>query len=130
MATATKGAIPLTEAELVEETLKRLPGFTKNQVRQVVSALKEEIVDCVIQGYKVGLSGVVSFEPYVKAGRKKGSVVRNPFDGTTRTLRADEPDKFMLKVKRSSAVTKKFPTLRTAAGRTLHDQLYKKPAKR
>jgi nucleoid DNA-binding protein len=126
---ASNGAVPLSEAELIEETVKRLPGFTKNQVRQVVTALKEEIVDCVTQGYKVGLSGIVAFEPTVKAGRKKGTVVHNPFDGTSKTLRADEPDKFVLKVRRSTAIGKKFPTLRTAAGRELHEQLYKAPAK-
>jgi nucleoid DNA-binding protein len=126
---ASNGAIPLSEAELIEETVKRLPGVTQSQMRKMLTALKEEIVDCVTQGYKVSLSGVASFEPTVKAGRKKGTVVHNPFDGTSKTLRADEPDKFVLKVKKSSAISRKFPTLRTAAGKELHDRLYVEPAK-
>ena len=124
---ATKGAIPLTEAELIEETAKRLPGLTSNQVRSVFKALKDEIVDCVTSGYKINLVGIASFEPTVKAGRKKGTVVNNPFDGTSKTLRADEPDKFVLKVKKSGALTAKFPTMRTKDGQALHAQLYVKP---
>src|SRR5262245_36893605 len=123
------GAIALSEAEFIEETVKRLPGFTQSQVRKVVTALKEELVDCVTQGYKVSLSGIASFEPVVKPGRKKGTVVHNPFNGTSKTLRSDEPDKFMLRVKKSPAVSRKFPSIKTAAGKELHGRLYKKPAK-
>jgi nucleoid DNA-binding protein len=127
MASNNGGAIALSEAELIEETVKRLPDMTASQMRKVLTALKEEIVDCVTQGYKVSLSGIVSLEPTVKAGRKKGTVVHNPFDGTSKTLRADEPDKFVLKVRRSSSISNKFPTLRTADGKALHDRLYVKP---
>jgi nucleoid DNA-binding protein len=125
MAASTKsGAISLSESEFIEETAKRLNGsFTTGQVKQVVSALKEELVDCVTQGYKVTLQGIVSFEPVVKAGRAKGTVVRNPFDGTSKKLRSAEPDKFVLKVKRSPAVSKRFPTIKSASGKALYERL-------
>ncbi len=120
---AKKGAIPLTEAELIAEVHTRIEndggGIPKATVTAVVKALKAEMVDCLINGYKVGLSGVFSLTPTAKAGRKKGTVVRNPFDGSTKTLRSDEPDKFKVKAKASPAVLKEFPGVRSAAGADL-----------
>lgn len=154
MAKTKKGAKPLSEAELFEEVAKRLGnGFipaavvkrlasddaddkqdadTATIVRAVVRALKEEIVDCVIQGYSINLTGLAAFEPVVKAGRKKGTIVRNPFDpdAKPKTLKADEPDKFALKVKKSASVGAKFPSLRSTDGQSLHEQLYVKPKKK
>lgn len=121
MATATKGAIPLTEAELINEIHTRVgDSFTHSQVSTVVKAAKAEIIDCLANGYKVNLSGLLILTPTAKAGRKKGTKVRNPFDGTTKTLRADEPDKFKIKARVSpSVVTKNFPTTRTQKGQDL-----------
>lgn len=121
MATATKGAIPLTEAELINEIHTRVgDAFTHSQVSTVVKAAKAEIIDCLANGYKVNLSGLLILTPTAKAGRKKGTKVRNPFDGTIKTLRADEPDKFKIKARVSpSVVTKNFPTTRTQKGQDL-----------
>lgn len=126
MATATtKGAIPLTEAELINEIHTRVgDGFTHSQVSTIVKGLKAEVIDCLANGYKVNLSGLLILTPTAKPGRKKGTVVRNPFDGTTRKLRADEPDKFKIKARVSpSVVNKNFPTTRTQTGQELIKQL-------
>lgn len=123
-----KGATPLTEGELIEETLKRVDGLSKAQVRAVVKALKEEIADCVQNGYKVSLTGLLTITPRSKPGRKKGTKVRNPFDGTEKTLRSDEPDKFVVKAKMSSTVASGFPSVKSQAGAALVKQLA--PAKK
>lgn len=132
MAATKKGAKPLSEAEFIEEITKRLDtsggGLSKAQVKSVVKALKEEAIDCVSNGYKITLSGLLTLTPVAKAGRKKGTKVRNPFDGTEKTLRADEPDKFKVKAKVSSAVLKEFPSAKKAEGQELLKQLT--PAKK
>lgn len=125
-----KGATPLTEGELIEEVVGRLDGagLSKSQVRDVVKALKAEIADCLQNGYKVSLTGLLTITPRSKPGRKKGTKVRNPFDGTEKTLRADEPDKFVIKAKVSSSVAAGFPSVKSQAGAALVKQLA--PAKK
>jgi nucleoid DNA-binding protein len=128
-----KGPQPLTEAEFIVELGKRLEAsgtlLSAADLRAVVKGLKAEAIDCLANGYKVTLSGFATFVPVAKAGRKKGTVVRNPFDGSTRTLRADEPDKFRVKARASgSIVSKHFPTARTQQGKDLLAQLT--PAKK
>lgn len=124
-----KGATPLTEAQFIEEVTTRLDGeVTKAQVRAVVKAIKDEAIDCLANGYKVTLSGLLTLTPTAKPGRKKGTVVRNPFDGSTKTLRADEQDKFKVKAKVSGSVVTAFPGVRSANGQALVKQL--KPAKK
>lgn len=119
-----KGAQPLSESELVDEVVDRLEDFSKAQVKNVVKALKEEIADCLANGYKVSLSGLLTLTPTAKPGRKKGTKVRNPFDGTEKTLRTDEPDKFKVKAKVSSSiVNKQFPSVKSKAGQELLAQL-------
>ena len=152
MAKVKKGAKPLTEADVFEEIAKRLGSdfipsaiikrlasdgeLSHNDsvtvIRTVVRGLKDEMIDCIVQGYKVSLTGLASFEPVVKAGRKKGTEVRNPFkpDEPPKVLRADEPDKFALKISKSPAVGAKFPTLKSSAGKELHDLLYVAPKKK
>ena len=127
-----KGPIPLNESDLVHEIGLRLPGTPESQIRKFLTAFKDEVTDCIISGYKVNLTGLCSFEPVVKAGRKKGTQIRNPFkpDEPPKTLRADEPDKFMVKIKKSPSLTAKFPTVRSGAGQDLHEQLAGKPRAR
>jgi nucleoid DNA-binding protein len=114
-----KGPLPLSEAELIDETLKRLEGVSRAQVRDVVKALKAEIADCLSSGYKVSLTGLLTLTPSAKPGRKKGTKVRNPFDGTEKTLRSDEPDKFRIKAKVSSTIANAFPSTRSKDGQAV-----------
>jgi hypothetical protein len=90
----------------------------------------EEAHDCLANGYVVTIPGLVKLTPAVKAGRKKGTTVRNPFAGTEKKLRADEPDKFVLRVSKSSAIIKKFPKITTTRGKELHSLLADKPKKK
>jgi len=133
----TKWPKALSESEFIEEALKRMDGrlpadfagmsdAAKTKVmRAALTAFKEELVDCVTQGYKVNLTGVASFEPVVKLGRPKGTVVTNPFkpDAKPKTLNADEPDKFAVKIGKSSAFTAAFPSLKSADGKELYAKL-------
>ena len=117
------GAVRLSEGDFIHEVQKRVPELTEGQVRKVVTALKAEVIDCVTNGYTVPLTGLVTFEPTAKPGRKKGTVVRNPFDGTEKTLRADEPPVFGAKVKRSPSIKGKFPSIKSADGKALYKAL-------
>jgi nucleoid DNA-binding protein len=125
---AKKGALPLSEAGFVEEVTNRA-GLSRAVVKQVVKALKEEAADCLSNGYKVQLSGLVTLEPQAKAGRKKGTVVRNPFDGTEKKLKSDESDKFKVKAKASPSIAKTFPSVKSKQGQELLKQLAKPKAK-
>lgn len=120
---AKQGATPLSESEFVDEVLKRLDGMSKADVRKVLSAIKAEVVDCVSSGYRVTLSGLVSFTPRSKPGRAKGTVVRNPFDGSEKKLRSDEPDKFVVKAKASSSIASAFPSVKSKDGQELIKRL-------
>ena len=127
---ATKrGPKPLSEAELIDETTARA-GMARSEVRKVVKALKEEIADCLTNGYKVSLTGLVTFEPQAKPGRKKGTVVRNPFDGSEKKLKSDEPDKFKVKARASGTIANGFPSVKSKAGQELLKQLAKPKAKK
>jgi nucleoid DNA-binding protein len=116
-------ATNLSESDFAAELAKRLPWATDAQVKKFIKAFKEEVTECVNAGYKVSLSGLLSIEPIAKPGRKKGTVVRNPFDGSEKTLRADEPPKFAVKVKRSPSIAKGFPSIKTNDGKQLYMDL-------
>lgn len=117
-------AQPLTFAEFKAEVEKRLDGaVSKADIARVFNAFVEEAQDCLVNGYVVSVPGLFKATPVVKAGRKKGTVVRNPFEGTEKTLRADEPDKFVVRLSKSSALLGKFPSVKTAAGKDLHATL-------
>lgn len=103
---------------------------SKSAIDGVMKALTEEIIDCLSQGYKVTLPGVVTLEPQLKPGRKKGAVISNPFDGTSRTLRSDEPDKFIVKAKRSLSLHNHFPSIKSKAGIELAGVLKPKPKRK
>lgn len=119
-----RGPYVLTEANLIGEVTTRVGnGFSKAEVASIVKALKVEITECIQLGHKVTLNGLVVFTPVAKEGRKKGTVVRNPFDGTTKTLRADEPDKFAVKARVSAGVKDGFPSSKTQQGQALIKQL-------
>jgi nucleoid DNA-binding protein len=118
----------LTAAEFKEEVAKRLgDDISKATVNKVFAALVEEAHDCLVNGYVVTIPGLVKLTPAVKPGRKKGTVVKNPFAGTEKKLKADEPDKFVLRVSKSSSILKKFPKITTARGKELHGLLADKP---
>lgn len=116
---------PLTQAAFIDEVVARVDGISKSDVKRVIGAVVEELGDCISNGYKVNLGGIAIFEPRAKKGRKKGTKVRNPFDGTTKTLRADEPDKVTVKVRVGAALKNALPGPKTKDGQALVKQLLK-----
>lgn len=116
----------LTIADVKQEMIdNRLDGVSRKVVNDVVKALVEEVHDCLANGYKVTIPGLGTYEPVLKAGRKKGTVVRNPFNGTEKTLRSDEPDKFVVKVKKPQGIANRvgFPSLKSKNGQELAKRL-------
>lgn len=113
-------AHPLTEAQFAKELSKRLgDGVSDAQTREFLKAFKEEVTDCLINGYKVTLSGLVRFEPKYVAAKPKGELVRNPATGEMQKRAAAVPASFRAKAYASSAVTKFFPSIRTKTGQEL-----------
>lgn len=135
-----RGVESITESQLIEVLHARLQeevdnngsaaAITKAQTKTVIKALKEEIAFCLANGYKVSFSGLLTITPSAKKGRKKGTKVRNPFDGTVKTLRSDEPDKFVVKAKVSRSVLDYFPEPGTSDGDQLVKQLMPKRKRR
>jgi nucleoid DNA-binding protein len=118
----------VTFAAVKETLLDRVDGVSKAQVNHVLKELVEEVHDYLTSGYAVNIPGLGTWTPQVKPGRKKGDVVRNPFDGTERKLTKDEPDKFVVKVKKPSGIAERvFPSMKSKAGQELATQLSKKP---
>lgn len=121
---AQRGPISLSESDLAGLVATRVGnGFSKTDVSNVIKAIKAEISECMQQGYKVSLTGLVIFTPGVRAGKKKGQEVRNPATGETKTLTADQPPKFKVRATVSQPVIRGFPTLRSKAGQELLKQL-------
>lgn len=120
-------AKPLTHAEFIDEVVKRLDGeASKAEVKRLVTAVAEELGDCLANGYKVSIAGIGIFEPRAKKGRKKGTKVRNPFDQTVKTIKKDEPDKVTIKARPAGALKKALPDPAKADGIALAKQLLKK----
>lgn len=119
---ATK-AEALTQAQFNDEVLGRLEKdgqeISKSQYSRVLAAICDEAADCLANGYSISIGGLVKLEPRAKAGRKKGTVVRNPFDGSEKKLRADEPDKITIKARPLAKAKAQLPTPNSKAGKEL-----------
>ena len=122
---AKSKATPLTASEFASEVLNRLDGagYSRSDVKRIMDAIAEEAQDCIANGYSVPLLSLVKIEPVVKKGRKKGTVVRNPFDGTTKTLRSDESDSVKVKAKPLGKLKNALPSPKSKAGKELIDAL-------
>ena len=92
-----------TEGDFKNDVINRLgetrPDLSKADINAVFAALVESTQNDLASGYEVPLLGIVKLVPTFKAGRTKGTVVKNPFDGSEKTLKADEPDKVRIAVK-------------------------------
>ena len=116
----------LTYADFKLEVGKRLaanqPGaspISKATIDAVFKAFIEETVDCLSQGYKVSIPGLVKFGvAYVPAKRKGEMVI--PFGGGEPQPRAESvPAGFRAKAYASSAIKKAFPKMTAKAGKEL-----------
>lgn len=122
-------AEPLSHADFIEEVTSRLDGeLSKAQVRSCVKAVSEELADCLANGYKVNVSGIGIFEPRAKKGRKKGTLIRNPFDPDAKPKKVakDEPDKVTIKVRAGAGLKNALPDPKKADGVALAKKLLKK----
>ncbi len=71
----------MTKAELIEKVAKKI-GATKTDVKKIVDATVEEIMDSVTNGEKVGFAGFGTFYVSKRAAR----VGRNPRTGEKLTI--------------------------------------------
>ncbi|MDX6467956.1 MAG: Bacterial DNA-binding protein [Gaiellaceae bacterium] len=119
----------LTATEFVEGIAEQLDGeYSKADVKKVLGAVAAELQDCLASGYKVNISGIGRFEPRAKAGRKKGDLIRNPFDpeAPPKKVTADEPTKVVVKAFPAAALKNGMPGPKTKKGQDLAKTLLAK----
>jgi nucleoid DNA-binding protein len=128
------GAEALSEGQFVELVNERLGeaevSVNKADLRKIVTAVKDEIVDCIVNGYKVKLNGVASFEAKFVPEKKKGEPVRNPATGETAPRAKTTPAAFKGSVRVSPSIKAKFPPTKSSDGRDLAVRLVGKAAAR
>ena len=119
----------LTATEFIEGIAGQLDGeYSKADIKKVLGAIADELQGCLANGYKVNISGIGRFEPRAKAGRKKGDLIRNPFDPTAppKKVTADEPTKVVVKAFPAAALKNGMPGPKTKAGQDLAKTLLAK----
>jgi nucleoid DNA-binding protein len=119
----------LTATEFIDDVAKQLDGeYSKADVKKVLGALATTLQNCLADGYKVNLAGVGRFEPRAKAGRKKGDLIRNPFDpdAPPKQVTADEPTKVVVKAFPAAALKNGMPGPATTKGQDLAQALLAK----
>jgi nucleoid DNA-binding protein len=119
----------LTATDFIDGIATQLDGeYTKSDVKKVLVAVAAELQDCLANGYKVNITGIGRFEPRAKAGRKKGDLIRNPFDpdAPPKKVLADEPTKVVVKAFPAAALKNGMPGAKTKAGQDLASALLKK----
>src|SRR5260221_13680878 len=119
----------LTATEFIEGIANQLDGeYSKADIKKLLVAVADELQDCLANGYKVNIAGIGRFEPRAKAGRKKGDLIRNPFDpdAPPKKVTADEPTKGVVKAFPAAALKNGMPGAETAKGQALANTLLAK----
>ncbi|SRR6267154_6459606 len=119
----------LTATEFIEGIANQLDGeYSKADIKKLLVAVADELQDCLANGYKVNIAGIGRFEPRAKAGRKKGDLIRNPFDpdAPPKKVTADEPTKVVVKAFPAAALKNGMPTPASKAGQDLAKTLLAK----
>ena len=122
-------AKPLTATEFIDDVATQLDGaYSKADIKKVIGAVADTLQNSLADGYKVNLAGVGRFEPRAKAGRKKGDLIRNPFDpdAPPKQVMADEPTKVVVKAFPAAALKNGMPNPTSAKGQELAKQLLAK----
>ena len=122
-------AKPLTATEFIDDVATQLDGaYSKADIKKVIGAVADTLQNSLADGYKVNLAGVGRFEPRAKAGRKKGDLIRNPFDpdAPPKEVTADEPTKVVVKAFPAAALKNGMPNPTSAKGQELAKQLLAK----
>lgn len=94
---------------VIERLATDRPELSKADINAVITAIVEQSQEDLSNGYEVPLFGLVKLVPTAKQGRKKGTEVRNPFDGTTRKLTKTEPDTVRIKARPMAAAKSAIP---------------------
>lgn len=97
------------KAGVVDKVAASGRELSKADINGVIDAIVAQAQEDLSTGYEVPLFGLVKIVPTAKKGRKKGTEVRNPFDGSTRKLAATEPDSIRLKAKPMAAAKSALP---------------------
>jgi nucleoid DNA-binding protein len=125
----------LNEVAFAKEFAKRL-GLDPEQkadlteARRILTAFKDEVTDCLVNGYKVTLTNFVRFEPRFSPAKAMGEMVNVPGRGQQPRAKA-EPAGFKAKAFTSESISAAFPSIRSKAGQELAatlDPSQQKPA--
>jgi len=112
----------VTEAQLVKDIAYSL-AMPQSDVKKVIDAFKEEVVDHLVSGTKVNLVGFGSWTPVYVKPKRKGEMVRNPSTGEEAPRAKAVDAAFKVKASASPSLKTKFPKVKTAPGAKLEKLL-------
>ena len=122
-----KGPTPMSEAEFVERLAENLGDFEyvggARGAKMWLKTFKQTLAECVVEGNKVNLSGLLRVEPKFVPAKPKGEMVRNPSTGKTAPRAVAVPAAFKVKATASPSLKAAFPSTRTGAGKALAEKL-------
>lgn len=110
-------------------------GMSAKEVGDVFTSLREQVAECISEGYKVDVLGIATldFKHVAAKPKRKG---RNPFTGEEMMFKAKSED-LGVNAKPGAAIKKAVPSIRSAAGKSIaahftavRDEREKKAAKK
>jgi nucleoid DNA-binding protein len=123
----TMAATSMSEADFVDRLAANLGEFEYvGGVRGAKMWLKEfkrTLTECVAEGNKVNLSGLLKIEPRYVAEKPAGEMVRNPGTGETAPRPETVPATFKAKATASASIKKAFPPITSSKGKALAETL-------
>jgi nucleoid DNA-binding protein len=107
-----------TLAQIVGDVADELEA-PRADIKAVIDTFFETIAERLSEGEEVTLSGYISLKYGYRPGKKKGAIVRNPFDGTTRKLDAATPAKITIKARPLAKLKAAVPSATSREGRAI-----------
>jgi nucleoid DNA-binding protein len=110
----------VSTTQLIADVAESLDGgYTRIEIKEVVTTFFETMADRLNKGEEVTVSGYLSLKFGYRPGRRKGETVRNPFDGTERKLEAATPAKITVKARPLAKLKNATPSATSKVGRTI-----------
>lgn len=110
----------VSTTQLIGDVAESLDGgYTRSEIKEVVTAFFEAAANRINKGEEVIVSGYFSIKYGYRPGRRKGETVRNPFDGTERKLEAATPATITVKARPLIKFKSAAPSATSKAGRAI-----------
>jgi nucleoid DNA-binding protein len=93
--------------------------WPQQDVKIVINEFFNQIELALGDGEPIRLTGYLAINHGYRAGKKKGDLVRNPFNGTTRKLEAGTPGKITIRARPLKKLKDAAPVLNSKVGRSI-----------